>query len=744
MESRTSNLNVAAAKGSIDSDSISFQSSDQAMINSTQGESTTANCSELASLPQRTNVICSSEVATVEQAVLNSDIDCTLNGVMLPELSAEALRPNDCTLVKAASSKPSEAVKFGVKLPERWFLLCWMAIVILHTACGVFLLYAGNLNSFLTSTKKLQLAGLATGKLSSYFNSSQIMCRFLAALHLGRTASIFAFSIKERDFVFLLKPRPAQRNNSRTDSLWKQRRESFTTMTQTASSLLKRHNLIGENSFAKVFTLQEVVVIISQTYQAYRCCSLVSETWLNGLYVAMVVANCWGIPLLCFLVRNHSPATVQSVLQTTNALLNMGSCFIFPFVMFWPYYLEFDMATLTFPIRYRYDSVWTSQAVMKLTMILALSNLDLLSKFVNHLSVFTSLIGLTSLLMQRPRPASSSVGDSSVKESVPEKKSIQKNKPSRLENVLHIIFILWAIALLGVYGHAEHQSQAFLGCKSRTHPWFSSGYPCSVFEFNCYQQQMDSPTDAIFRKMNPKTIQYVMITHCPSLRVPSAIQTFPAMLGFTVFNCTIVDWPSTSAITATKHKVLTAVVIGRANMSTFPEGLLEPLPTSLAVVSFAVTNLRTLPNNLYQRWKSISAFMVLDSQLEELPADIFQLQAVAFFFSGNRIQRLPSLDSVQRVIYLIDITKNPLQELPATISPYAYIGFLDAEYTNISSVPRWFSTNAKQGAAAGSPYCALPVASQNATNVICFPIDQTTIGKLNMTALDASFPVVKT
>lgn len=629
--------------------------------------------------PPCNDASCMSEAALVEQEILNTDLNSQPIGSI--------------PVMRSVSS--SNAAIFGVELPRPWFIACWSAIIALHTGCGLFLLFAGNLNSFLTSTKKVYLAGLATDKLSTYFNSSGIMCRFLGALHLGRVASILLFSLKQREFVFFLKPRPVQRTNSRADSLWKQKtqtaQDSVAKLTRRASHALVRHNLVGENSFAKVFTIQEVVVIISQTYQAYRCCGLVSETWLNGLYIAMVVANCWGIPLLCFLVRNHAPATVQSVLQTADALLNMGSCFIFPFVMFWPYYLEFDMATLTFPVRYRYDSVWTSHAMMKMNMILALSNLDLLSKFVNHLSVFSSLMGVTSLLMQQTRSTSSLVGDSSSKTSVTGKATGAKIKRSQLETVLHAFFVLWAIALLGIYGHAVNRTKTpLLGCQSRTHPWFSSGYPCSVYEFNCYEQNLESPTNAIFRKMNPKTVQYLMITHCPSLHVPTVVQDFSSMMGFTLFNCTIADWPSTSAITAAKHKQLTAVVIARVNMSSFPEGLTQPLPTSIAVVAFSVTNLTTLPSNLYQSWKSVSAFMVLDSELEVLPTDIFQLPAVAFFFSGNRIKALPALDSVQRVIYLIDITSNPIQELPSTINPYAYIGFLDAEYTNISSIRNGF------------------------------------------------------
>lgn len=509
-----------------------------------------------------------------------------------------------------------------------------------------------------------------------------------------------------------------------------------------ASQVLKRHKLVGEGSFAKVFTIQEVVVVLSQTYQAYRCSNLVSQSWINALYVAMVIANCWGIPVLCFLVHNHSNDAVRSVLLSADALLNMGSCFVIPLVIFLPYYREFNVTTQSFPESFRYDGVWTSQATMELTMVLALSKLDLFSKALNHLSVLSSLIGVSSLLLQRSRVLSSSVGVIPAQSRTTEKAISGTGQQSRLEKILHAFLIVWAMAIV-LYGYAENWTKTHpLGCKSRTHPWFSDGFPCTVFIFNCYQQQTESPTESDLVILDSKKLLYLTFAHCPALRVPSTIDQFPLMRGFTVYNCTIAEWSSESAIVSTIHKSLTAVIVARSNMSSFPEGLMQSLPPTVATVILSHSNLTSLPTDLHERWQSISSFMVANSQLRELPTKIFQLRALAFFFPGNLIQQMPLLDSVQKVIYLLDMSKNPLQALPSTISPSAFIGFLNVEATNISGFPQWLRMNVKVGSAVGSPYCSLPAASRNVTNMACTTTPQSAVGNLDIAALDAIFPCV--
>lgn len=684
----------------------------------------------------------SEEEVSVEQMIADTDA---------AEPSADILRSNDCALVRGAPVKRRGSIMpiGGVELPRHWFIASWLAIIALHTACGVYLVFAACVNLFLTSSRMVYLVGLAVDKESQYFKSTAVACGVIGAIHLGRVAFIVLISVKEKAFVFGPKPRDAQRLSSRSDSVWRLKqqavRASVVKLNRRASQVLIRHNLIGENSFAKVFTIQEVVVVFSQTYQAYRCCNLVAQSWINALYVAMVVANCWGIPVLCVLTRNHSPAMVRSVLLSADALFNLGSCFVFPLVIFWPLYLEFNLTTYSFPTSRVYDSVWQSHALMDIQMVFAFSKLDLLSKVVNHLSVLSSLVGATSLLLQQSSSKSSSVETSSSenRSGVGMKQTLKGHKMSRLETFLHLFLVTWAIALLAVYGRARSQMKApLLGCKSRTHPWFSSGYPCSVFEFNCYQQQTESPTQSGLAVLDPKTLLYLAFTHCPAVRVPTAIQDFPFMMGITLYNSTIVEWSSDSAISATKHKRLGGVAILRSNMSSFPEGIMQPLPASIATVALTYTNLTVLPTDLDERWQSVSIFMVENSDLTALPANIFQMRSVAFSFAGNRIQKLPALDSIQKVIYMVNMSMNPLQALPSSINPYAYIGLLNVEYTNISSVPQWFPTNAGLGVAMGSPYCSLPLANQTTANMICSPMPQTSIGKINMTALDASMPLV--
>lgn len=675
---------------------------------------------------------------TPEQAAINKYCHSDVIGA---SISTIACRPRH----RGPVNNTQSIVPIGVKLPQPWFIALWVAITATHTACGLYLIAAANVNFFLQSTKGVYLAGLPTAKLAQYFSLAGIACGFLAALHFGHAAFILLVSLNQEQFVFRGKP---QSTCSRTESKWIQKlRAAGACAEQMTRRTCKRflgRGLVGEVSFAQVFTLQEVVVVLSQSYQAYRSSNLVSQSWINALYVAIVVANCWSIPVLCFLVRNHSRAKVRLVLLSADVLLNISLSFVFPFVIIWPYFRAFDMETQSFPQAYRYNAVWTSHATMETTMVMALSAVDLVSKLVNHLSILSSMLNITSLLSQRPRSITLQVraAKSNITTNKP---AFRHHKQSRLERCFHLLLVVWAIALLVVNRSATNRTKSpLLGCQSRTYPWFSSrGYPCTVFEFNCYQQQVESPASSSLALMDPDILLYLYFSHCPALRVPLTVQHFPLIRGFTVYNCTIADWSSASAISATKHTSLTAVVVARSNMSSFPDGLLQPLPATVAVVAFSYTNLTTLPPDLHKRWPSVSAFVVSNSQLQELPASIFQLRALAFFFSDNLIRELPPLDSVQKEIYLLDLSANPIQELPTSINPATSIGLFNVDYSNISIIPQWTSTNLGLGSAVGSPYCSIPAANRNSSNVVCTPMPHTAIGKLDINALDAVFPLVE-
>lgn len=183
----------------------------------------------------------------------------------------------------------------------------------------------------------------------------------IGALHLLRAALILWVLARDSALRARQKPGLVQRYQSIWRRTWQTASESTVAdafLKQVMHVLARWGFLEAQGGFAKGFTIQGVAVVLSQTYQAYRCCNLVTRPWITSLYVAFVVSNCWAIPALCIYLRNRPHALVRPVILSVDAFLNMGSCFLFPLALFWPYYESFDTATNGFADADSYSSLW--------------------------------------------------------------------------------------------------------------------------------------------------------------------------------------------------------------------------------------------------------------------------------------------------------------------------------------------------------------------------------------------------
>lgn len=682
-------------------------------------------------------------------AVFSSDCDQLALASQARVKSLSSAKPPTCCpdedrqVVSVSTRSFQEASSATrVVLPRSWLVASWFVIITLHAACGVYLVLNGCLHLYLTTPQLVYLSGFTADMNLWHFKRAALVYICVGVLHLARVAYILIVSLRNRAFPFRYKQRRIVIRHR-----FSPEPTVLGTVARLVSQTLERQGLLySQGGFTKVFIVQEIIVVFSQTYQANRCCNLLSRSWISSLYVALVIANCWIIPSLCFCLRDHRQAVLRAVLLSVDALLNMGSCFVLPFLIFWPYYCAFDTSTGNFPLSVQYDSIWQSRLITEMQMVFALSLPDLLSKMLNNLTVFASLMSVSRLLLPQQTPGRLPIRSSLVKASFqsPRTTSLSNAKAvttNRWIALLQILLVAWGLSLLGIYCAALNRTKTPLaGCIGLAHPWFSMKYSCSIIEINCYRRQVESPTREDLVVLNPESLLFLCISHCPGVRVPTEIQAFPNLLGVQLHNCTILEWSTASAISATIHTRLTAVVVTRCNMSSFPQGLLQPMPTMLSSIVFSHTNLRTLPTGLRQVWKPILHLIFDYSDLQEVPESIFQLDVVSFSFVGNRIQHLPSLDNIHKAIQIIDLGINPLQDLPATIGSGASMGLLNLELSNISSIPPWFATNLKFAAANGSPYCALP-AQQRAASIFCMPMNPNSIGRLNMTLLDEKIPL---
>ncbi|KAE9088635.1 hypothetical protein PF007_g19896 [Phytophthora fragariae] len=155
-----------------------------------------------------------------------------------------------------------------------------------------------------------------------------------------------------------------------------------------------------------------------------------------------------------------------------------------------------------------------------------------------------------------------------------------------------------------------------------------------------------------------------------------------------------------------------------------PQGVLQPLPATVLGVQFSHTNIKTLPNDLYLRWHPLVGIFFDYGELADIPFQMFLSPAHVLSFVGNQIETIPTLAMLPAgaVIPELELTANPLKELPATLmEPTAFIISMNVQHTSITNMPEWVKTNTQVVWAYGTPFCATPMADPTlASRVMCF------------------------
>lgn len=206
----------------------------------------------------------------------------------------------------------------------------------------------------------------------------------------------------------------------------------------------------------------------------------------------------------------------------------------------------------------------------------------------------------------------------------------------------------------------------------------------------------------------------LIITYCSALIVPASIGFLAHLVGFEIYNSTIVDWSKKAAIRESLHREMKYVMIIRPNMTRLPEGLLEPLPLGLIDVQIAVSNLMSLPDDLDTRWgHALSILSIEQCQLEEFSVALTRLQVKDLSLYRNRLTSMNSVrlsDDFDKLTPLV-LSRMPLRELPATIpANIQKIELVSLENMQIATFPHWVKEAAAFRAsttvfASDTPFC---------------------------------------
>ncbi|KAE9012273.1 hypothetical protein PR001_g15704 [Phytophthora rubi] len=524
-------------------------------------------------------------------------------------------------------------------------------------------------------------------------------------------------------------------------------------LSQMWNRFFSRQGFFGVESehFSTVYALQEILVASSQTYQSYRASNLLPRSELNVIMVALLVTNCWTTASIQIFLRK-SPELGRVFTFTYDALIGFGMMTIVPLLIFVPDIQAFDLPNRTFKNQnFIYDPVTLVTVALKNRLIFAAGLFDFTMKLIPHLGIMLSMVTVSELLGRGEVKVNPGTGGPNIQSMAvqPKARSSNIDKPTgtatlpatskpqspvifhavlRWKHSITIaVFSLWGatVLLLHVLAIQRAASYDVLGCQAMTRPWFSSGKaPCASLVYDCHAQSTTTPDQASFDKLDPVVLATLSIVHCPGLEMPPSFQSLGSLVAFHIYNSTIASWDAKSSISATAHPRLLSLVLVKLQMVELPQGILQPLPPSVIGVQFSHSNLKTLPNDLYLRWPPLAGTAFDYGELTDIPFQMFLSPTYMLSLVGNRIETIPALGMLPAgvVIPELELTANPLKELPATLmEPTALILSMNVQHTLLTNMPEWVKTNTQVVWAYGTPFCATPMTDPTfAERVVCF------------------------
>lgn len=673
------------------------------------------------------------------------------------------------------------------------FLGAWIGVVGLHCVCAMYLTQLARVYSFFMHPYMDYWAKLIARERHQYFGHVAWIFGILAGLHWWQIFSILWASLRARELVL---PDGSSNTTHYAERIKKKLKENgshrrmsssrFSSMILTARRLKKltlptrialrfwrvlfsRRGFFGIESdyFPLIFIVREVVEIVSQTFQAHRSSASLPRPWLNNLFATLVVVNCWSTPVLQHVFRCHR-GMERVVCLVLDTLLNMGSSVVIPIVIFLPYYEAFMPEYFTFPYTSLYDALFFSRLAMENHLLFSMSTSDLISRVIPHLGIYSSLVSAATLIRRKgsrrtaskvtagvpPSKAETPLVTSfsktfakiaSVVTASPTNQSLAARASRKKKTLMHIVFGLWGLGVLVLHMRAAVRlRETVVGCRQVTGSWFATGFPCTVYAYNCFRHGTASPDEDSWVHLDQSSLVYLTISHCPALKVPHRFQSFPNLLGFQLHNITLVEWAKENAISATKHAKMIVCVIAKTNMTRLPDGMLQPLPDTLMDIEITHTNLTSLPPDLHERWHSLACMYLEHSLLTAFPETLLHLDVTEISLLGNRIETLPELALKHQYFYSFVASANPLRELPDTLGDGTEFSYFSAENTLLETLPAWAHTRVEDTMFLyGTPFCQSQTEDTRNSGVLlaCQQRDNRVEGKVAIDIFDPRIPL---
>ncbi|KAK1941227.1 hypothetical protein P3T76_007093 [Phytophthora citrophthora] len=529
--------------------------------------------------------------------------------------------------------------------------------------------------------------------------------------------------------------------------------------TRVYMKLAHRRGFFGVNSeyFHSILIIREILETVLQTVQAVRMSKYLPHPRLNTFYVALLVVNCWSSVLLYSRLFSSGEAYRRFALVVCDCALDLMSTVGVTAMIVIGYADTYNIELAGFDYELLMDDNWIAQMLNEAQMILVASWADMAMRVIFSLGLIITTASMQELLQIAPKNRQlKPVGLSDrlamisprVVPLVPYKTrkmanplglhgkkaalNVQAQKGNKtvtegltrfpvgqnLFRGVHLLFGLWGFAVILLHIQAITRSP-LLECLPKVYPMAGALPSCFVVHFNCYDLGISGNLEEVakeWRKFDRRTTVKLYILHCPSFVMPETFQDFIKLQEIEVYNSTIDDWGSDSAMTNTHHPRLVTVSVVRTMMTdnTLPLGF-QPtdFPANLFEIFFCETNLQHIPDDIDFKWHVGTSVYVENSQLNAVPLALIRLQPYYVVLGGNPITEVPpNLFEISGLLYLV-LSRTNISMLPRIIPyPTNSAPFVDIRDTAVSFFWSWMDPLVKSMLelspmilASGSTYC---------------------------------------
>ncbi|RHY52820.1 hypothetical protein DYB34_002675 [Aphanomyces astaci] len=490
-------------------------------------------------------------------------------------------------------------------------------------------------------------------------------------------------------------------------------------------------HMIGKGQFGiqgEYFSLRSSVShglsIALHTYQAFKVTFLSTSTRLNLLMAGCLAANCIVAPLL-FTIRMRPVLQRTAAIWTTVGFTAFFECGL-PWLSVAPYlaYFTWDDEVQT---SHLYDDVWFYDAALLGRRFFLNDLSDVCSRLLPCVLAYLSLAnleGIVSVAHDYHHPTINYAVHNHPQlypRRTPPPPSRGKHMHStKVKVALHVavvwsrvVGLLWGVGVLFLAVTFSDVSKTLQvpcphGCLSRVYPWFATDCRCVIQLVNCHARAIDQDQlPQVLDTLDPHNLQLLILAHCPDLVVPP-LDRFESLFGLEIFNSTIVDWPTTAALTADAFQSLSYLLLVRTDLVEIPPAIYQrPLPPTLLDIEIVNAKVSYVSNDTFAAWAGLNTLFLESCHITSVPTSIDHLRVLnQMSLYDNDLSNADAIAHLP-MLWELSVSKNPrLDSLPHDLTSLPALTTVLADLTNISSLTDTWRTQVPALSLAATPFCS--------------------------------------